>query len=200
MIYDIINSGELLARMQGINNWIEGNKDSIGNANMYEIMSCMIARNNIRVLEGKNDALDAEVERMISLRSDSINEFQTDVPESKPLFDAVRGGLTGTSREEMEFMCKCQSVPFFINNTRKRGFDGDITMPVEVQASKAMPNFAHDNYNEVMGMSMAYNIASEDVKTAAYPAVSWTVNNSVEALSTRIVVEPVAASGNSFKM
>ncbi len=199
MIYDIVNSTELLARMQGINNWIEGNKDSIGNANMYEIMSCMIARNNIRVLEGQNEALDAEVERMISLRSDSISEFQTDVPESKALFDAVRDGLTGNSREEMEFMCKCQSVPFFINNTRKRGFDGDITMPLEVQSSKALPGFDHDNFNEVMGMAMAYDVASDDVKANAYSVVKWTADNSVDALKNAINITPMTDSDSFIK-
>ena len=115
----ITNSNELLYRMKGINSWIKNNKENIGNANMYEIMSCMIARNNIRILEGeKNKLLDDEVENMISLRSDSIDEFQQDVPESKALFEAVRKGLTGNSIKEMELMCKCQSVPFFTNNTR----------------------------------------------------------------------------------
>ena len=191
MIYDIINSEELLGRIEGINNWIEENKESIGNANMYEIMSCMIARNNIRVLEGENPELDNAVERMISLRSDSISEFQSDVPESKALFEAVRGGLTGNSKAEMDFICKCQSVPFFINNARKRGFDGDITMSVENQSSRAIPTFKHDNYNEVMGMSSSYDTASDEVKAVAYPIINWTVNNSVDELRNNITIAPV---------
>lgn len=191
MIYDIIDSEELLERISGINNWIEENKSNIGNANMYEIMSCMIARNNIRVLEGQNEDLDNEVERMISLRSDSISEFQRDVPESKELFEAVRDGLTGNSKEEMDFICKCQSVPFFINNTRKRGFDGDITMSVEDQSSRAIPTFKHDNYNEVIGMSSSYDAASDEVKAVAYSAVNWTVNNSVDELRSKITIAPV---------
>ena len=92
MIYDILNSEELLERMKGINSWIEDNMNSKGNANMYEIMACMIARNNIRMMEGETPELDAEVEKMISLRSDSIAEFQEDVPESKIMFEAVRDG------------------------------------------------------------------------------------------------------------
>ena len=191
MIYDIMDSEELLSRIEGINNWIEENKANIGNANMYEIMSCMIARNNIRVLEGNNDSLDNEVERMISLRSDSISEFQRDVPETKALFEAVRGGLTADSREEMDFMCKCQSVPFFINNTRKRGFDGDITMSLETQSSKAIPTFSHDNFNEVVGMASSYDTASDEIKSVAYPAVNWTVNNSVDELRSKITIAPV---------
>ena len=199
MIYDIMDSEELLSRIEGINNWIEENKANIGNANMYEIMSCMIARNNIRVLEGNNASLDNEVERMISLRSDSISEFQRDVPESKALFEAVRGGLTADSREEMDFMCKCQSVPFFINNTRKRGFDGDITMSVEDQSSRAIPTFKHDNYNEVIGMSSSYDAASDEVKAVAYPIVNWTVNNSVDELRSKITIEPIEDSSNYAK-
>lgn len=191
MIYDIINSEDLLERIDGINNWIEENKANIGNANMYEIMSCMIARNNIRIIEGENKELDSEVERMISLRSDSIAEFQRDVPESKELFEAVRSGLTGNSREEMDFICKCQSVPFFINNTRRRGFDGDITMSVEDQSSRAIPTFKHDNYNEVIGMASSYDTASDEIKSVAYPIVNWTVNNSVDELKSKITIAPV---------
>ena len=75
MIYDIINSEELLGRLKGINSWIEQNSSHIGNANMYEIMSCMLARNNIRLLEGDNAFLDAEIEKMISLKQ--CMELQT---------------------------------------------------------------------------------------------------------------------------
>ena len=191
MIYDIIDSSELLARIEGINNWIEENRTNIGNANMFEIMSCMIARNNIRVLEGINPDLDEEIDRMISLRRESISEFQKDVPESKELFDAVRGGLTGNSREEMEFICKCQSVPFFINNARRRGFDGDITMSLEDQNSRAIPNFNHDNFSEVMGMASIYDSASEEIRKASYKAVNWTVNNSVDELKSKISIAAV---------
>ena len=192
MIYDIIDSEELLARIEGINNWIEENKSNIGNANMYEIMSCMIARNNIRILEGKNEELDNEVERMITLRNDSINQFQSEVPESRALFDAVRDGLTGNSKEEMDFICKCQSVPFFINNARRRGFDGDITMELETQNSKAIPEFMHDNYNEVVGMATSYENAGDEIKKVTYQLVSWTVNNSVDELKSNITLTAIS--------
>ena len=174
MIYDIVDSEELLERLQGINAWIEDNKSSIGNANMYEIMSCMIARNNIRLLEGTNEKLDAEVERMISLRSSSIEEFQEDVPSSKILFDAVRSGLAADSREEMDFICKSESVPFFINNARRRGFDGDITMSQDAQLSHAIPEFKHDNVKEV-----------------AYEVVNWTINNSVDEIKMDTLINPI---------
>lgn len=191
MIYEILDREELLRRMKGINGWIEGNKNSIGNANMYEIMACMIARNNIRMMEGETPELDAEVEKMISLRRDSITEFQKDVPASIPMFDAVRrDGLTGASIPEMDFICKTQSVPFFINNTRRRGFDGDITMPVEVQESKAIPNFEHDNEGEVKGMAAAYDIASDGVREASSPIVKWVVDNSVAELRRKYNVTP----------
>ncbi len=190
MIYDIINSKDLLKRMREINDWIEKNKENVGNANMYEIMSCMVARNNIRIIEGEKPELDDEVERMISLRSESIREFQTDVPESKPLFDAVRAGLTGESREEMELICKCQSVPFFINNTRKRGFDGDIKMPIEKQNSLALPDFEHDNESEVNTMASSYEEASEGVRKKTYPLVLWTVERSIPDLRDTLKITP----------
>lgn len=190
MIYEIVDREELLDRMRGINSWIEDNMDSIGNANMYEIMACMIARNNIRMFEGETPELDAEIERMISLRSDSIAEFQEDVPESKIMFDAVRDGLTGASKREMDFICKTQSVPFFINNARRRGFDGDITKSVEEQESRAIPNFEHDNYGEIIGMVGTYDIASDGVKEASYPIVKWTVDNSVAELRAQLEVTP----------
>lgn len=190
MIYEILDREELLDRMKGINGWIEDNMNSIGNANMYEIMACMIARNNIRMMEGETPELDAEVEKMISLRSNSIAEFQEDVPESKIMFDAVRDGLTGASKPEMDFICKTQSVPFFINNARRRGFDGDITMSIEDQEIRAIPNFEHDNYGEIMGMTDAYDIASDGVKEASYPIVKWTVDNSVAELRGQLEVTP----------
>lgn len=188
----IRNSNELLYRMKGINSWIENNKENIGNANMYEIMSCMIARNNIRILEGENnELLDAEVEKMISLRSDSIDEFQQDVPESKALFEAVRKGLTGNSIKEMELMCKCQSVPFFTNNTRKRGFDGDIKMSEEEQRKRAIPTFYHDNFQEVANMASSYDEASDEVRSATFEALNWLVNNCVDELKNMIALTPV---------
>lgn len=191
MIYDIISSDELLERLKEINGWIEENKSHIGNANMYEIMSCMLARNNIRLLEGDNAFLDAEVEKMISLRSDSIEEFQEDVPSSKKLFEAVRGGLTVDSREEMEFICKAESVPFFINNARRRGFDGDITMGIEAQLSRSIPEFKHDNRGEVKFLADAYEKVSDNVKESSYSLVNWTVNNSVDEIKTMTSITPI---------
>lgn len=191
MIYDIIDSEELLGRLQGINGWIEENKSHIGNANMYEIMACMIARNNIRLLEGKNELLDAEVERMIELRKDSIEEFQEDVPSSKKLFEAVRNGLTGSSREEMEYICKAESVPFFINNTRRRGFDGDITMGLEAQTSRAIPGFNHDNRGEVGFLVEKYENSSDNVKEASYPVINWTINNSIDEIKMMTSISPI---------
>lgn len=191
MIYDIVDSEELLERLQGINAWIEDNKSSIGNANMYEIMSCMIARNNIRLLEGTNEKLDAEVERMISLRSSSIEEFQEDVPSSKILFDAVRSGLAADSREEMDFICKSESVPFFINNARRRGFDGDITMSQDAQLSHAIPEFKHDNVEEVKFLAENYENASDNVKEVAYEVVNWTINNSVDEIKMNTLINPI---------
>ena len=193
MIYDIISSEELLGRLQGINGWIEENKSHIGNANMYEIMACMLARNNIRLLEGDNAFLDAEVERMISLRQDSIDEFQEDVPSSKRLFDAVRSGLTVDSREEMEFICKAESVPFFINNARRRGFDGDITMGIEAQLSRAIPEFKHDNVGEVKYLASAYEKASDNVKEASNGLVNWTINNSVDEIKMTTSITSIEA-------
>lgn len=188
MIYDIISSEELLGRLQGINGWIEENKSHIGNANMYEIMACMLARNNIRLLEGDNAFLDAEVERMISLRQDSIDEFQEDVPSSKRLFDAVRSGLTVDSREEMEFICKAESIPFFINNARRRGFDGDITMSIEAQLSRTISEFKHDNVGEVKYLASAYEKASDNVKEASNGLVNWTINNSVDEIKMTTLI------------
>ena len=90
----------------------------------------------------------------------------------------------------MDFICKTQSVPFFINNARRRGFDGDITMPIEEQKSRAVPNFEHDNYGEVMGMAAAYNNASDGVKEASYLIVQWTVDNSVVDLRNQLEIIP----------
>ena len=191
MIYDIINSDELLGRLQGINGWIEGNKNHIGNANMYEIMACMLARNNIRLLEGGNAFLDAEIEKMISLRKDSIEEFQRDVPACSKLFDAVRGGLTVDSREEMEFICKAESIPFFINNTRVRGFDGDITMSIDEQLSRTMPGYKHDNVGEVRFLANSYENASDNVKEASCELIQWVINQSVDSIKDSISITPI---------
>ena len=188
IIYEIIKTEELLERLKGINGWIEENKSHIGNANMYEIMACMLARNNLRLLAGDNAFLDAEVERMISLRQDSIDEFQEDVPSSKRLFDAVRSGLIVGSREEMEFICKAESIPFFINNARRRGFDGDITMGIEAQLSRTIPEFKHDNVGEVKYLASAYEKASDNVKEASNGLVNWTINNSVDEIKMTTLI------------
>lgn len=191
MIYDIINSEELLGRLKGINSWIEQNSSHIGNANMYEIMSCMLARNNIRLLEGDNAFLDAEIEKMISLRQASIDEFTYEVAGSERLFNAVRNGLTGSSREEMEFICKAMSVPFFINNTRKRGFDGDITMGIDAQVSRAIPEFKHDNRGEISFLADSYESASDNVREASYSVVNWVVKNSIPEIEMMTSITPV---------
>ena len=191
MIYDIINSEELLGRLKGINGWIEENKSHIGNANMYEITSCMLARNNIRLLEGDNAFLDAEIEKMISLRSASLDEFFYEVNGSEKLFTAVRNGLVASSREEMEFICKSLSIPFFINNTRKRGFDGDVTMDINAQVSRAIPEFKHDNSGEINFLANGYENASDNVKEASYSIVNWTVNNSIPEIQMTTVIKPI---------
>ena len=189
MIFEIGDSEELLARIRGINDWIDANKEIIGNANMYEIIACMLARNNIRVLEGRNDLLDAEIERMISLRSESIREFQSDVPESVGLFEAVRDGLVVDNMTEMDFVCKCQSISFFINNVRRRGTDGDIAMPLEVQERKANPGYEHSNMTEIRGLVSYYENASDEVKAATYPVARWIADNLVPELRERVELQ-----------
>ena len=52
-------SQNLLDNLIRINNWIEDNLDNIGNANMYEIMHCMLERNDIQISEGENDIINA---------------------------------------------------------------------------------------------------------------------------------------------
>lgn len=196
MIFEIGDSEELLSRMRGINGWIEENQNNIGNANMYEIMACMLARNNMRALEGQDDLLDAEVERMISLRSDSISEFQEDVPDCKGLFEAVRGGLVVDKWQEMDFVCKCQSISFFINNARRRGFDGDIRMPLEVQAQRAIPDFEHNNFSEIRELITSYENLSDTVKVTVYPVVKWIVDNLVVDLRDRIDLQQPVVEDN----
>lgn len=191
MIYDIINSEELLEKLKEINNWIEENKTHIGNANMYEIMSCMIARNNIRLLEGDNAFLDAEIEKMISLRSDALDEFFYEVPGSEKLFTAVKSGLVASSREEMELICKAENVSYFINNTRKRGFDGDITMDINAQVSRTIPEFKHDNIDEIKFLSDGYEKASDNIKEVSYGLVNWSINNSIPEIQMTTVIQHV---------
>lgn len=191
-MYDIINNEELLERLRGINNWIEENQSNIGNANMYEIMSAALARNNISELGQDVAASTFEIGRMIGLRNDSIIEFLGDVPEANNLFnEVVLNGLNGTTREEMEFICKAISVPFFINNTRKRGFDGDITMPEEAQASRAIPGFKHDNRGEIEFLVRSYENASDNVREASYPIVDWVINNSIDEIKMMTSISPV---------
>lgn len=198
MIYYIKDSEELLKRMQGINNWIEENVGSIGNANMFEIVSCMIARNNIRRLEGDNPALDHEVERMISLRGNSINDFQSTVPESKTLFEALRGGLVLPDEDSMDLAVKSQSISFFIDNARKRGFSGDITMPLEVQQANALPDFRHDNKSEMADLMECYDSADDRVRSIAFPLVEWAVQNSIDRIKDSIDVVAPTVSEDTY--
>lgn len=191
-MYEIINNEELLGRLQGINNWIEENQSHIGNANMYEIMSAALARNNISELGQDVAASTFEIGRMVGYRSDSITEFLEDVPEVNNLFnEVVFNGLTGSSKEEMEFICKAISVPFFINNTRRRGFDGDITMPEEEQASCAIPGFKHDNRDEIEFLVRGYENASDNIREASYPIVNWVINNSVDEIKMVTSISPI---------
>ena len=193
--YRIVDSNVLLEKLRVINGWIEGIKNNIGNANMYEIIGCMLARNNIRLLEGGNALLDAEIEKMISLRKESIEEFQRDVPASKELFEAVRAGLTVASIEEMEFICKAESVPFFINNTRIRGFDGDITMSIDEQSSRAIKEFEHDNVGEVKFLAEIYeDKVSVSVKEYIYDLVKWTIDQSIDSIKKSTSITPIKKS------
>ena len=199
MIYYMTNSEDLLARLKGINDWIDSHKEKTGNANMYEIMACMIARNNIRAFEGQNnEALDAEIEKMLSTRKASIEDFQKKVPESKVLFDAVRNGFSvvDTANEgEMELICKCQSTAFYIYNTRRRGGEGDILMdPIDSTNPdeprnlryQPMPSYQFDNSTEAYGMLSIWDSASEEVKKLTRPTVSWIIDNSIQAIQTRV--------------
>ena len=207
MLFGILDRDELLGKLQGINSWIEENKDHVGNANMYEIMACMLARNNIRMLEGGDAFLDAEIEKMIELRKNSIEEFLGNVPGCSKLFYEVRGGLTvdtidklfdarrncisAEAIEKMDFICKAESVPFFINNTRMRGFDGDITMSIDEQLSRTMPGFRHDNEGEVRFLAEQYEKASDIIKGDSYRAVKWVIDNSIDRIKDAISISPI---------
>ena len=69
-----IKALELLIRIQGVNNWIEGNPQR-GNANMYEITDLALQRNDLTVLGLSDESLDKEVEKMVKLRDASISDF-----------------------------------------------------------------------------------------------------------------------------
>ena len=196
-----MNSLELKRNVDGINGWIGENQSKIGNANMYEIMDQMLKRNLLREVEGPNEELDASIERMIELRNQSITEFQSIVPESKASFEAVRNGLLVESEEEKNLLCKIQSIAFFIYNSRKRGFGGDIMMEQEDQEFLAKPDFKHDNREEVISLVNAYNKASDEVKKVAYPLCNWVVKNSIQRIQDIVeeicpLVKPASDTDN----
>ena len=189
-------SQNLLDNLIRINNWIEDNLDNIGNANMYEIMNCMLERNDIQISEGENDNINAEIDKMLDLRKVSIFELFFCVPECEKLYNAVKdGSVTASSDEEMDFICRCESVPFYINNIRVRN-DGDIARMDEDLGTH--PDFQHDNVNEIMKMIECYNNASDKLKELTYKPLNWVINNSI--LKNEISIEPVKEEKNIKKM
>ncbi len=188
-----IKALELLIRIQGVNNWIEGNPQ-IGNANMYEITDLALQRNDLTVLGLSDESLDKEVEKMVKLRDVSISDFLTEVPECKPIYEAVINNSPETqmlNQKQHLAVCKALSVPFFIYNTRKYGMGGDI-----LRVDNPQPNFVHDNLNEVKDeMVSAYAEMSDELKKLVYPAFDWTLQNSLPAIKTLIEayfsIEPV---------
>jgi hypothetical protein len=171
-ILRISTSDRLLERLRGINHWIEGNE---GNANMHEIMACISARNNFRIIEGKNELLDDEIKKMIKLRKNSIDEFHSAFPECKKLFDIVESGTTESTLEKMEFISRLESVPFYINDRRKNSNESE---------------YKHDNIDEVLFLADLYEQVSDDIKQASYPIVQWIINNSVDYLKNTVSITP----------
>lgn len=185
---------QLLARMQGINDWIRNNPQ-ICNANMYEITSCALDRNDYKALDSTDD-LDAELNTMVALRKESIDDFLEEVPECKKLYEAVINGDDSTQMlqaNQKEVVKKSLSVPFFVYNTRKYGMSGDIK-----NSDNPMPSFNHDNYNEVQEMVENYSELSDDLKELVAPAINWTLQNSVPAIKNSFTIEAVNVKSNSL--
>ncbi len=188
-----IKALELLIKIQGVNNWIEENPQ-IGNANMYEITDLVLQRNDLTVLGLSDESLDKEVEKMVNLRDASITEFLKEVPECKPIFEAVINNSPETqmlNQKQHLAVCRALSLPFYIYNTRKYGREGDM-----LRVDNPQPNFVHDSLNEVKDeMVSAYSEMSDELKKLVYPAFDWTLQNSLPTIKTLIEacfsIEPV---------
>ena len=184
-----IKALELLSRIYGVNNWIEGNPQ-IGNANMYEITDLALQRNDLSTMGLADESLYKEINRMVELRKASIYDFLTEVPECMPIFKAVINNDPATqmlSQNQHLAVCKALSVPFFIYNTRKYGMGGDM-----LRVDNPQPNFEHDNFNEIYSeMVSAYDGMSDELKKLVYPAINWTLQNSIPAIKDNISIEPV---------
>lgn len=184
-----IKALELLIRIQGVNNWIEGNPQ-IGNANMYEITDLALQRNDLSTMGLADESLYKEIKRMVDLRKASIFDFLTEVPECIPIYNAVINNEPATqmlSQNQHLAVCKALSVPFFIYNTRKYGMGGDM-----LRVDNPQPNFEHDNFNEIYSeMVSAYDGMSDELKKLVYPAINWTLQNSIPAIKDNISIEPV---------
>lgn len=189
-------SQELLEDLKRINKWIEENLSTVGNANMYEIMHCMLERNEIKTTEEEIKDINDEIGKMLEFRKASIFELFICVPECEKLYNAVKdGSVTASSDEEMDFICRCESVPFYINNIRVRN-DGDIARMDEDLGVR--PDFQHDNVDEIMKMVECYNNASDKLKELTYKPLNWVINNSI--LKNEISIEPVKEEKNIKKM
>jgi len=184
-----IKALELLSRIYGANNWIEGNPQ-IGNANMYEITDLALQRNDLSTMGLADESLYKEIKRMVDLRKASIFDFLTEVPECIPIYNAVINNEPATqmlSQNQHLAVCKALSVPFFIYNTRKYGMGGDM-----LRVDNPQPNFEHDNFNEIYSeMVSAYDGMSDELKKLVYPAINWTLQNSIPAIKDNISIEPV---------
>ena len=189
MSNESIKTLELLSRISGVNNWIEGNSQT-GNANMYEITDLALQRNDLAAMGLGDESISKEINRMVQLRSTSISDFLAEVPECKPIYDAVINNDPATqmlSQNQHLAVCKALSVPFFIYNTRKYGMGGDI-----LRVDNPQPNFEHDNFNEIYSeMVSAYDGMPDELKKLVYPAFNWTLQNSVSAIKGNISMEPV---------
>ena len=179
-IYEITDSKMLLAEFRGITSWMIENENTVRNANMYQIMECMLARNKLHIGPnlGRIKDLNHEIEVMEIWRKQSLWEFHLYVPESDKLYEKVRKGLIAQDENEMEFICKCQSVAFYINNRRIRG-NCDMLAFAPTQTANSEPQYMHDNESELLSLARGYENASEEVKQCSYPLVNWIINNSI---------------------
>lgn len=184
-----IKALELLSRIYGVNNWIEGNPQ-IGNANMYEITDLALQRNYLSTMGLVDESINQEINKMLDHRNASIAEFLKEVPECMPIFEAVINNEPATrmlSQNQHLAVCKALSVPFFIYNTRKYGMGGD-----RLRVDNPQPNFEHDNFNEIYSeMISAYDGMSDELKKLVYPAFDWTLQNSIAPIKDNISIEPV---------